>query len=87
MLRVQSSCQERSRLRSKQPNQISDYIVIHFIHARRNHFVKNGTITKDSRFCIPGKTIHSQAKYIIMDCFDQEAKKSRCIISLTKDYW
>ena len=50
-LRVQFNCQERSRLRSKRPNQISEYVVIWFIHAQRNHFVKNGVITKDSCLC------------------------------------
>ena len=47
----------------------------------------NGVVTKDSRFCVPGNTIHTQGKYIILDCFDQEDKKSRRSISLTKDYW
>ena len=85
VLRVWFSCQEWSLLRSKQPNRISNDIVIHFIHTRCNHFVKNGVVTKDSRFCVPDKTIHSQMKYIIMDYFDQEAKKSRCPISLTEN--
>ena len=33
--------------------------------------------------CVPGKTIHSQAKYIMIDYCDQEAKKSTRSISLT----
>ena len=44
------------------------------------------SLQKDAHFYIPGKTIHSQAKYIIMDYFDQETKKSRHSISLTKGY-
>ena len=60
-------------------------LYILFAHDVANHFVKNSVITKDSRFCIPDKTIHSQMKYIIMDYFDQEAKKSRCPISLIED--
>ena len=38
-----------------------------FMCTQRNHFVKNGIITEDSRFYVPSKTIHRQAKYIIMD--------------------
>ena len=38
--------------------------------------------TKDSHFYAPGKTIHNQVKYIIMDHCDQEAKKFRHLISL-----
>ena len=45
-LRVRFSCQERSRLRSKRPNQISNYVVIRLIRARHNHFVKNGVATR-----------------------------------------
>ena len=74
-LRMPFSCQEQSCLRSKRPNRISDYIVIHFVCAWCNHSVKNGVFTKDSHFYAPSKTIHSQVKYIIMDYFDQEAKK------------
>ena len=75
-LRMRFSCQEWSRLRSKQPNRISDYIVIRFICALRNHFLKMASLQKIYG-CVPGKTIHSQAKYIIMDYCDQEAKKFR----------
>ena len=78
------SCQEWSRLRSKQPNQISDYFVIHFVHAWRNHSVKNGVFTKDTHFYAPGITIHNQVKYIIIDYCDQEAKKFRHSIILPK---
>ena len=41
---------------------------------------------QDLHFCVPSKTIHSQAKYIVMDYFNQEAKKSRRSISLMEDY-
>ena len=40
-----------------------------------------------SHFSAYGKTIHSQTKYIIMDCFNQEAKNSRCSVNLTEGYW
>ena len=62
-----SSTKERSRLGSKLPNWISDYIVICFICTRCNHFVKSGVFSKDLYFCVPSKTIHSEMKYIIMD--------------------
>ena len=81
-LRMWFSCQEWSRLRSKRPNRINNYIVIRFIHALRNHFLKMASLQKIYG-CVPSKTIHSQAKYIIMDYCDQEAKKSRRTISLT----
>ena len=56
-----------------------------FIHARHKHLVKNGIFTKIfTLMYVTSKTIHSLPKYIIMDYFDQEAKKSRCSISLTK---
>ena len=44
------------------------------------------SLQKDSHFHVPSKAIHSQVKHIIMDYFDQEAKKSRCSISLTEGY-
>ena len=36
---------------------------------------------------IAASLIHTQVKYIIMDCFDQESKKFRHSISLSKNYW
>ena len=44
------------------------------MRARCNHFVKMVSAQKDSRFYVSLKTIHNQAKYIVMDCHDQEAK-------------
>ena len=85
-LRMPFICQEQSHLRSKQPNQISDYVIIQFVHALRNHSVKNGVFTKVWHFYAPGKTIHSQVKYIKMDYCGQEAKKFRCSISLREGY-
>ena len=40
------SAQERSQLRLKWPNRISNYIVIHFIHTQRNHCVKMASLQK-----------------------------------------
>ena len=42
--------------------------------AQHNHFA---SLQKDLHFYVPGKTIHSQVKYVIMNYFDQEAKKYR----------
>ena len=35
---------------------------------------KMASAQKDSRFYVPPKTIHNQAKYIVMDYHDREAK-------------
>ena len=84
VLRMPFSCQERSCLRSKWANQISDYVVSYtFACAQRNHSVKNGVFTKDSHIYAPGKTIYIQVKYYC----DQEAKKFRHLISLPEGYW
>ena len=53
--------------------------------ARHNHFVKNGVCTKDLRFYVPIKTIHNQAKDVIMDYHYHETKKpSNLDIQLNK---
>ena len=65
----------------------SDYVAIFFICAQHNHYVKNGIFTKDLYIYAPGKSIHSHAKYIIMDYCDQEVKKFRRLISLPKGCW
>ena len=75
-LRMPFSCQEWSHLRSKWANWISNYVVIGFVHTQRNHSVKNGIFTKDLHFYAPGKIIHSQVKYIIMDYFDQKKQRN-----------
>ena len=73
-LRVRFGCQEWSRLRLKRPNWISNYVVIRFIRTRHYHFGKYGIVRKNLCFCVPDKTIHSQAKYIIINYCDQEAR-------------
>ena len=45
------------------------------------------SLQKDSHLNVAGKPIHSLAKYMIKDYFDQKAKESRCLISLTNGYW
>ena len=67
------SCQEWSYLRSKQANQISDYVVTCYITHSVIILWKMASL-QDSHFYTPGKTIHSQVKYSIMDYCDQEAK-------------
>ena len=48
---------------------------------------KNNIFTNDSYFYVPNRTIHRQTKYVTMDYFNQEAKKFRHLINLTKSYW
>ena len=69
------SCQKQSGLRSKQPIELAiTLLYVLFLHD--NHFVKLASLQKDSGFYVLGKTIHSQAKYIIIDHFDQETKNN-----------
>ena len=37
---------------------------------------------KDSRFYVPSKTIHNQAKYVVMDNHDQEASQTYQLLFL-----
>ena len=39
-----------------------------------------------SQTYVPVKTIHNQANYVVMDGHDQEAKKFRRSVNLTKGY-
>ena len=42
--------------------------------------MKMASLQKDSHFYAHDKTIHSLAKYITMDYFDQEGEKSRRLL-------
>ena len=79
-LRVQFICQEQSHLRSKWPNPISNYVAICLFAQDIIIFWKIASLQKDSQFYVHDKTIHSLAKYIIMDYFDQEDEKSRHLL-------
>ena len=57
------------------------------MRAQRSHFVKNGVFTKRFTFYTTVKTIHNQAKYVLMDYHDQEAtyvSKARRSANLTE---
>ena len=73
--------QKRSRLRSKQPKQINDYVIMRVLLAQRNHyFVKMASSLSDSHVLARGKAIRSQTKHVLMNVwnyFDREAKKAR----------
>ena len=56
-------------------------MLLYVLFAKDKSFCENGIFTNVSHFYAPSKTIHSQAKFIIMYYCDQEAKKFRRLIS------